>query len=371
VKLYTQWRNSAGERVRIALNLKGLDYEYVAVGSLPPGKYQQLNPQGLMPALDVAGRVIAQSTAILEFLEEVYPQGALLPEDPFDRAEVRAFAQLIASDLHPINNNRVRKYLSGHFEADAPGLLAWYHHWVRLAFDALEATLVKRRVDWPFCFGEAPGWADLHLVPQLANARRFGCDLSAYPRLVAVDGRCAEIDAFRRARPEAQPDYPEQAADTVPAASRHHVFSKLVPELLVTDLEASLRFWRDLVGFRVVYDRPEQGFAYLDHGTAQVMLEQNDLGHRYWVTGPLENPLGRGINFQIEVEAIAPILDKLAAAAWPLFMEPEEKWYRAGRAEVGQRQFLVQDPDGYLLRLAEDLGSRPVEPITADRPGAG
>lgn len=136
--------------------------------------------------------------------------------------------------------------------------------------------------------------------------------------------------------------------------------SKLVPEFLVTDLRASLRFWCDLVGFRVLYDRPTEGFAYLDLGTAQVMLEEHDLGHRYWVTGPLERPLGRGINFQIGVDAVSAIVERLAAASWPLFMEPEEKWYRAGAVEVGQRQFLVQDPDGYLLRLAEDLGSRPV-----------
>jgi maleylacetoacetate isomerase len=209
MRLYTRWQNSAGERVRIALNLKGLGYEYVAVGSLPPGEYRRLNPQGLMPALDVGdGRVVAQSTAILEYLEETHPEPALLPADPVLRAGARAFSQLIASDLHPINNNRVRRYLAERLGAGARDVLAWYRHWVGLALAALEETLARRRRDWPFCFGEGPGWADLHLAPQMANARRFNCDLSPYPRLVAVDARCAALDAFRRARPEAQPDYP-------------------------------------------------------------------------------------------------------------------------------------------------------------------
>ena len=209
MRLYTRWRNSAGERVRIALNLKGLGYEYVAVGSLPPGEYRRLNPQGLMPALQVGGgRVIAQSTAILEYLEETHPEPALLPADPILRAEARAFAQLIASDLHPINNNRVRKYLSERLGAGEEEVLAWYRHWVGLALAALEEALARRRRDRPFCFGDGPGWADLHLVPQMANARRFDCDLSPYPRLLAVDARCAGLEAFRRARPEAQPDRP-------------------------------------------------------------------------------------------------------------------------------------------------------------------
>jgi maleylpyruvate isomerase len=206
MRLYTQSRNSAGERVRIALHLKGISYEYVAVPSLPRGDYRRLNPQGLMPALEVRGRMLAQSAAILEFLEETHPAPPLLPADPVERAEARAFAQLIASDLHPLNNNRVRKYLGTRLRAEEHQILAWYEHWVRIALTALEETLAQRPPS-PFCFGAAPGWADLHLVPQLATARRFGCDLAAYPRLLAVEARCLGIEAFRRARPESQPDF--------------------------------------------------------------------------------------------------------------------------------------------------------------------
>ena len=133
----------------------------------------------------------------------------------------------------------------------------------------------------------------------------------------------------------------------------------LVPELLVSDLAASLRFWCDLCGFTVAYDRPEHRFAYLDRAGCQVMLEQISGPDRRWITGKLETPFGRGINLQISVEDVAPILRAVAADDWPLYLAPEEKWYRAGRDEVGVRQFLVQDPDGYLLRFSQSIGRRP------------
>jgi catechol 2,3-dioxygenase-like lactoylglutathione lyase family enzyme len=133
----------------------------------------------------------------------------------------------------------------------------------------------------------------------------------------------------------------------------------LVPELVVADLAASLRFWIDLIGFRIAYDRPENRFAYLDLDGAQVMLDQYNPSARHWLTGPMERPFGRGINLQIEVASVEPILGRLAADGWPLFMAVEDAWYRAGSIEVGQRQFLVQDPDGYLLRLGAKLGERP------------
>jgi catechol 2,3-dioxygenase-like lactoylglutathione lyase family enzyme len=131
--------------------------------------------------------------------------------------------------------------------------------------------------------------------------------------------------------------------------------------MLVANLATSLSFWCKLIGFEILHDRPEDGFAYLDLHGAQLMLEQGDPSSRKWITGPLERPLGRGINLQIEVPLVGPILSRLAEARWSLFMACEEKWYRAGEGELGQRQFLVQDPDGYLIRLAEDLGQRSKE----------
>ncbi|MBK5415731.1 bleomycin resistance protein [Pseudomonas sp. TH31] len=134
--------------------------------------------------------------------------------------------------------------------------------------------------------------------------------------------------------------------------------SKLVPELMVTDLHRSLHFWTSLIGFNIAYERPESSFAYLDQSGVQLMLEQYDPGEGQWLTGPLEAPLGRGINFQISVDSVEPILQRLAEAQWPLFRPCTDAWYRADAAEVGQREFLVQDPDGYLLRLVESLGER-------------
>lgn len=137
-------------------------------------------------------------------------------------------------------------------------------------------------------------------------------------------------------------------------------WARLVPELLVTEVSASLRFWRDLCGFSVAYDRPHEGFAYLDLDGAQIMLEERDRS-RNWIVGPMEVPFGRGINFQVEVRSIDPILASLATVDWPLFMKPEEKWYRTGDVETGVRQFLVQDPDGYLIRFSAGLGQRRIQ----------
>jgi catechol 2,3-dioxygenase-like lactoylglutathione lyase family enzyme len=135
-------------------------------------------------------------------------------------------------------------------------------------------------------------------------------------------------------------------------------WARLVPEFLVTDVQASLRFWRDLCGFTVVFGRRDEGFAAIERDGAQIMLEERGRG-RNWITGPMDAPLGRGINFQILVTDIAPIVDALAAAGWSLFMAPEQKWYRRGAIETGAHQFLVQDPDGYLIRFSASLGQRP------------
>jgi maleylacetoacetate isomerase len=208
MRLLSRWQNSAGERVRIALRLKGLEFAYVPVSSLAPGAYKALNPQGLLPALDIEGRIVAQSAAILEYVEEVYPEPSLLPSDPVTRAEARAFAAHIASEMHAITVQRVRMFLQTDLAVDQPGIDRWVLHWLGLGFGALEETLGRRTVGWPFCFGGEPGWADLHLIPQMGNARRLGCDLSSYPLLRAIEQRCSSLDAFRLSRPEAQLDFP-------------------------------------------------------------------------------------------------------------------------------------------------------------------
>lgn len=211
MRLYTRWRNSAGERVRIALNLKGLAYDYVPAASLPPGEYKRINPQGLLPALQTDGGIIAQSSAILEYLEETYPSPPILPADPMLRAQSRAFGALIAGEMHALTVNRIRVFVGETLGAGDDGVGRWTGHWLREGFAALEATLANRATDWPYCFGETPGWADLHLIPQLANGRRLGCDVTPYRRLLAVEARCVGLDAFARARPEVQVDAPPEA----------------------------------------------------------------------------------------------------------------------------------------------------------------
>lgn len=208
LRLHTRYQNSAGQRVRIVLNLKRLPYEYVAIPSLSSEAYRKLNPQGLMPALEIGGRVVAQSMAIIELLEELFPEPGIFPSDPFLRAEARSFAQLIAADLHPINNNRVRRYLADVVGVDERQVRAWYHHWVKQAFSSLETQLARQPARFPYCFGDRPGLADACLVPQMDNARRFDCDLAHYPRLVAVDAECRKLEAFALAAPAIQPDYP-------------------------------------------------------------------------------------------------------------------------------------------------------------------
>jgi maleylacetoacetate isomerase len=194
--------------VRIVLNLKGLAYEYVTIPSLSSEAYRRLNPQGLMPSLEIDGHVVTQSMAIVELLEELFPEPSILPTDPLLRSQARSFAHTISADLHPINNNRVRRYLSGVLGVDDAQVQRWYAHWVREAFSSLEAQLTRRTFAPTFCFADRPGLAEACLVPQMANARRFDCDLSDYPALVEIDGRCRALEAFTRAAPEAQPDYP-------------------------------------------------------------------------------------------------------------------------------------------------------------------
>ncbi|MDQ0133073.1 maleylacetoacetate isomerase [Neorhizobium galegae] len=165
------------------------------------------------PAGTIAGtrywrQIIPQSSAILDYLEETHPLPALLPKDPLLRAQARGFAGLIASEMHSITVQRVRRFLQADLELDPAKVHQWVSHWLTLGLNALEESLLDRNERFAFCFSDEPGWADLHLVPQLSNARRLGCDLSIYPELLAVEENCIGLEAFRLARPEAQPDFP-------------------------------------------------------------------------------------------------------------------------------------------------------------------
>ena len=212
MKLHTYFRSSAAYRVRIALNLKGLDYEAVPVHLVRGGgehrqpAYLGLNPAGLVPALEDQGQVLTQSLAIVEYLEETHPQPALLPAAALDRARVRAIAQAIACDIHPVNNLRVLQYLTRELGASEEQKNAWYRHWIGVGMQAVEAMLAGDARTGAFCHGDTPGLADCCLVPQVFNARRFGCDLSAMPTVLRIADTCAGLEAFGRAAPEAQPD---------------------------------------------------------------------------------------------------------------------------------------------------------------------
>lgn len=210
MELYGYWRSSAAYRVRIALNLKGLAATQhtvnLRIGEHRGEAYRRLNPQARVPVLVDGEHTFTQSIAILEYLEECHPEPPLLPKAPQERARVRALVQLVASDMHPVNNLGVLQYLVKELGASEEQKLAWYRHWIAEGFAALEAMLAKDPHTGRYCHGDVPGMADLCLVPQVYNARRFECDLSAYPTIVRIDAACSELEAFRKAAPEAQPD---------------------------------------------------------------------------------------------------------------------------------------------------------------------
>jgi len=212
MKLYTFFRSSASYRVRIALNLKGLNYEQVPIhlrrggGEQFSASYREINPQALLPALDDGGPILTQSLAIIEYLEERHPKPPLLPADPAERALVRGMALIVACEIHPIQNLRVLVHLKNHLKQSDDDLNLWARHWIDLGLSALEQTVVSSPKQGTFCFGDAPTLADICLVPQLANARRFGCDLSVYPALLRAEAACLAIPAFINAAPEKQPD---------------------------------------------------------------------------------------------------------------------------------------------------------------------
>jgi maleylpyruvate isomerase len=210
MKLYSFFRSGTSHRLRIALNLKGLQAQYVPVDlrreeHLQPA-FKALNPQGLVPALEHEGKVLIQSPAIIEWLEETHPEPPLLPRDAEGRARVRALAAIVGCDIHPINNRRILETLRQQFGADEGAVNAWCGTWITAGFDAIEALLAADTARGDFCFGHAPTLADVYLVPQVESARRFKVDLAPYPLIRAVDAACGELDAFRRAAPAVQPD---------------------------------------------------------------------------------------------------------------------------------------------------------------------
>jgi maleylacetoacetate isomerase len=210
IKLYSYFRSSAAYRVRIALNLKSLPYEYLPVhlvkGEQRDEPYRALNPQALVPLLVDDGESITQSMAIIEYLDEKFPDPPLLPPTPEARARVRAIAQAIACDIHPLNNLRVLKYLTGTLSVSEDAKNAWYRHWIELGLAAIEARLAADSRTGAFCHGATPTLADICLVPQLANARRYDFSIEAYPTLGRIESHCLALDAFARAAPARQPD---------------------------------------------------------------------------------------------------------------------------------------------------------------------
>lgn len=205
-KLYNYYRSSASFRVRIALNLKGLDYQEIPVNLLNNEQhlpdYQAINPQSLVPTLDDNNHIITQSLAIIEFLDESYPHPPLLPKDPFQKADVRSFALAIAADMHPLNNSGVLQFLTQKLALTEEQKMVWYRHWIAKGLASLEKKLSISGHSSDFCFGNIPTLADICLVPQLFNARRFSCDMSAYPTLIKIDAHCQTHPAFIKAWPK-------------------------------------------------------------------------------------------------------------------------------------------------------------------------
>lgn len=210
MKLYGYFRSGTSHRLRIALNLKGLEYEYIPINlfkeqHLQPD-FKAINHQGLVPVLEVDGLRLFQSPAIIEWLEETYTDTPLLPEDSFGRMRVRALSALVGCDIHPINNRRILQYLRKELSVNEEEVQAWCHRWINDGFTALEKHLVEDKERGDFCYGNKPTFADCYLVPQVYSARRFNVDLTLYPNIVAVDKHCRSLEAFIKAEPENQSD---------------------------------------------------------------------------------------------------------------------------------------------------------------------
>ena len=210
MKLYGFFRSSAAFRVRIALNLKGLAYDGVSIhlrrNDQAKPDYRGVNPQSLVPTLEDGGETLIQSLAIIEYLDEIHPEPPLLPQTPGERARVRALADIVACDIHPINNLRVLRYLThsfGHSESD---VAVWYNHWIEAGFQALETLLARDGRTGTFCHGDRPGLADIALVPQVVNAERYRLDMAPYPTITRIHDSCMALAPFQAAHPDNQPD---------------------------------------------------------------------------------------------------------------------------------------------------------------------
>ncbi|MDN5250201.1 maleylacetoacetate isomerase [Betaproteobacteria bacterium LSUCC0117] len=208
--LHSFFRSGTSHRVRIALNLKGISAEYHPVDLRTDAHlaaaFKAINPQALVPVLTVGSEHLIQSPAILEWLDETYPEPPLLPKDSFARARVRALAAMVGCDVHPLNNRRILMYLRSQFGADEAAVNTWCATWIGTAFDALEVMLAADKTRGDFCHGGQPSMADVYLVPQIESARRFGVDLAAWPHIMAIDVACQAIPAFANAAPSRQPD---------------------------------------------------------------------------------------------------------------------------------------------------------------------
>lgn len=212
LRLTTYFRSTAAYRVRIALNIKNIEHELLPTNLLKNGgehktkEFLGRNPDGLIPTLETDGHVLAQSMAILEYLEEQYPEPAILPSDPIDRAYLRGLAQTIASDMHPLNNLRVQQYLVNQMGVSEEQKLQWYQHWIAAGFTGLEARLANDARTGKCCYGDAPTLADICLVPQVYNAVRFECPMQDYPTIQSINDYCLNLEPFAKALPELQAD---------------------------------------------------------------------------------------------------------------------------------------------------------------------
>lgn len=212
MKLFNYFRSSTSYRTRIAMNLKGLDYDYIAVNLAQDEQletaFKAINPQGLVPVLQTDDLLLYQSPAILEWLEETYTQNPLLPKDAAGRMQIRALSAMIGCDIHPLNNRRILQYLRNELTVGEDEVMLWCQHWMTEGFAALEKLLAENRSSGKFCYGDSPTFADCYLIPQVSSARRFKVDLTPYPNIVAIDEHCRSLKAFDDADPVKQPDAP-------------------------------------------------------------------------------------------------------------------------------------------------------------------